>query len=112
MDACDLHIEQLIKSAINECRRIHESAESNEPTWLVESTNEAISAMSGYLESVYTSRLPRPSDGAGLGFSRGIGEWPMTTNPLWHLRMRLIVTIQKTVIVRVLFPNKALKPAP
>lgn len=34
----------------------------------------------------------------------------MTTNPLWHLRMRLIVTIQKTVIVRVLFPNNALKP--
>ncbi len=75
MDARDLHLEQLIKSAINECRRIQKSAESNGPAWLVDSTNEAISAMTGYLELVRTSRLPRPSNAAGLGFSRGIGEW-------------------------------------
>ena len=85
MDACDLHLEQLIKGAMNECRRIHGSAESNGPRWLVESTNEAISAMSGYLESVYTSRLPRPSAGAGLGFSRGIGEWADDHEPLMAL---------------------------
>ncbi|WP_324733725.1 hypothetical protein [Pseudomonas paeninsulae] len=75
MDACDLHLEQLIKSAMNECRCIQKSAESNGPVWLAGSTNEAISAMTGYLESVRTTRLPRPSNGAGLGFSRGIGEW-------------------------------------
>ena len=75
MDACDLHLGQLIQSAMDECRRIQESAESNWPVWLFDSTNEAISAMTGYLESVRTSQLPRPSDGAGLGFSRGIGEW-------------------------------------
>ena len=60
MDACDLHLEQLIKNAMNECRRIHESAESNGPTWLIETTSEAISAMTEYLEMVSTNRLPPP----------------------------------------------------
>jgi hypothetical protein len=64
-----------MEQAISECEAISAQAACLGPQWLHRAAEESTTTMRSYLASVQSGLLARPSGGAGLGFSRGLGEW-------------------------------------
>jgi hypothetical protein len=89
MDSIDEKLATLIEQALDECLSIEALAIKQGPEWLVDSAAESVKAIKGYLKSAKAGKLPRPSQGAGLGFSRGLGEWAEDYEELMGLAYKI-----------------------
>ena len=81
-DALDLQLAVLMSRTIQECEITAAQAKAFGPAWVVTCSEEAIATIRKHLGNASTASLPRPSQGASLGFSRALGEWADNYKPV------------------------------